>query len=174
MDSLALLLVLAIIGPGAVASPEASTPEPAWDSAGFEATWSCSRALAQQCSLAVGLTFVNPASARLRCVLSPPHEHLIQAEQALSESEVRAWLDWLQAAEPFDASPIGVDPRPRDGCLTTLIVGRKSRSVALVTSGNPQFESDGPRHRLVKELESLHRTLFKQALEAFRADESGS
>jgi hypothetical protein len=111
--------------------------------------------LARECRLSVILASA-PAVARLGCqygtgLVEP--SPLLTAEETLVAVEGTRLLALARAADLFGGGHVGVGGGSNDAPFETLHVsGERNVSAILVVSGNPMFESEGPRRDLLEAL----------------------
>jgi hypothetical protein len=122
---------------------------------GVALTLDRSSMVARECRLTVFLSS-GPAIARLGCQygneLVEPSPLLI-AEEPLVPVEWTRLLALARAADLFGGGHFGVGGGGNDAPFETLhVTGERNVSAILVASGNPTFESEGPRRHLLEAL----------------------
>ena len=138
-----------------------SIAEPSWaqtDAAGMQlsVTREYRRALFGYCRL--GLT-VSEGKGRssLVCARASDAGHSfpdISRERALTAKEAAEILRLSRASDFFADGYLGADLKPTDGLFETLTVTESGRTVVLVASNNPTFDS-GSRRDLIMLLHSM-------------------
>jgi hypothetical protein len=88
----------------------------------------------------------------------------ISRERALTTKEVAKILRLSRASNFFDDGYRGADLKPADGLFETLTVTESGRTVELVASNNPTFES-GSRRELIVLLRTHLNELQKAAID---------
>ena len=87
----------------------------------------------------------------------------LNARQELTADETKLLSATVRSARLFDGGHIGTDSRAVDGIFETLQLLKDRQTVVLVTSGNPTFESDGPRKQLLSMLNDFEKPLRAKA-----------
>jgi hypothetical protein len=121
--------------------------------------------IARECRLSVIFT-PAPVIARLGCqygtgLVEP--SPLLTAQETLDAVESARVLALARAAELFGGGHVGLGGGGNDAPFETLQVsGEGNVSAILIISGNPTFESEGPRRDLLETLLAIWRRLRAQ------------
>jgi hypothetical protein len=91
----------------------------------------------------------------------------LRADRALTSDEVTTYSELVRTADLCSGGHTGVDGRPADAVLESLMTNCPDGGVAiLVTSGNPTFKTNERRRHLLDRLHTLEDGLRKSAAPA--------
>ena len=121
------------------------------------------RALYRDCRLDVTI-FEGQGRTSLHCNVNSQPPRVLREERALTSDEVKTYSELVPTADLCGGGHTGVDGRPVDAVLETLMTNCPDGRVAvLVTSGNPTFKANERRRQLLDRLHALEDGLRKSA-----------
>lgn len=160
--------MLDIFGPLAVLVSLAQTPAPpTTDNFILSHSRNYGRSVFSQCRVDV-VVYESQGSVTLWCdstALDSKGRPVpdLNARQELTSEETKRLTATVRSARLFDGGHIGTDSRAADGIFETLQLLKDRQTVVLVTSGNPTFDSDGPRKQLLSMLNDFEKRLRAKA-----------
>jgi hypothetical protein len=87
----------------------------------------------------------------------------VNARQELTADDTKRLTATLRSARLFEGGHVGTDSRAGDGIFETLKLTLDGRTVVLVTSGNPAFDTPGARKQLLSMLNDIEKRLRENA-----------
>ena len=87
----------------------------------------------------------------------------LHAREELAAAESRRLADLVRASALYGGEHIGTDDTAADGTFEVVKLRSSGRAVMVVTSGNPTFERDESRRRLLASLRALEKRLADAA-----------
>jgi hypothetical protein len=160
--------MIGIFGPLAVLiSPAQASPLPTTENVMLSFSRNYGRSVFSQCRLDV-VVYESRGNAALWCDSTSsdgkgrPIPDL-NARQELTSDDTKRLTANVLSARLFDGGHIGTDSRPGDGVFETLQLVKDGQTVVLVTSGNPTFDTEGPRKQLLSLLNAIEKRLRDKA-----------
>ena len=154
--------VLASLSTAAVAST-GSTPGTFLGYALLEFNTEAGWLMFQKCELDVLLPQGGGnAVSQLICHRHNGGSEQVARNHVFSSDQTTSLREMLRNADLFGEGRIGSDTRATDGGLAVLVVSDSNATTALVVSGNPSFESPGPRNVLSSWLRNHQNHLIEE------------
>ena len=118
------------------------------------------RAVFSECRLDV-VVYESRGTADLWCDSTRTPD--LNAHQELTSDDTKRLTDTVGSARLFDGDHIGTDGQAGDGIFETLKLQKDGQTVVLVSSGNPTFDRQGPRKKLLSMLNDIEKRLREKA-----------